>query len=76
MSKYDLYGWNGGAWWSVLPPPVSGWYTTTDRTTLLPEPGQVPMTPEQVRRIVREEIADLPIPFHVPDVLPERTTDA
>jgi hypothetical protein len=47
-----------GAWFQ--------WETvTTDRTT----PSRPPVTEEDIRRIVREEIAELPIKYDVPDSL-------
>lgn len=51
-----------------------GWWeyqrtVMTDRTTT-PQPAVPSMTPEQVRRIVREEIAEV-MPIDVPDTPPE-----
>lgn len=49
--------------------------TTTDNTNpvpprVIPTPA-APVDEERIREIVREEIADLPIPFDVPDAPPE-----
>lgn len=65
-------------WWAVTPPP-SDWFEGqrwsykygTPRISdprVIPAPVvPKPFDEEQIRRIVREEIADLPIPFDVPD---------
>jgi len=36
-----------------------------------PLPAPQPVDEERIRKIVREEVADLPIPFDVPDAPPE-----
>lgn len=69
------------AWFGINPPPRNywqndgwGWETwtvTTNRTLPIMSPQQ-PVDEELVRRLVREEIADLPIPFDVPDAPPEK----
>lgn len=46
-----------------------GWTTTT--TTTQPVTPAPTVDEERIRKIVREEIADLPIPFDVPDAPPE-----
>jgi hypothetical protein len=52
------------------PGPWERWeITTTDHTT--PHAPPQPVDEDRIRRIVREEIARLPIKFDVPDALPE-----
>lgn len=44
---------------------------TTDNTGPVAPQQPAPPTEDQIRKIVRQEIADLPIPFDVPDAPPE-----
>jgi hypothetical protein len=54
------YGWPAEPW---------GYHTRTVTTTR--RSGAQPVGEERIREIVRQEIAGLPIPFDVPDSLPE-----
>jgi hypothetical protein len=70
------------AWWGVTPPPRDwderrwsprgDWYYER-RTYPVPKMPSPAVDEERVRKIVREEIADLPIPFDVPDAPPEQS---
>ena len=61
-------------WWGVNPPPREwsdpNWYYGR-RIERRPAQRPAPVDDERIRKIVREEIADLPIPFDVPDAPPE-----
>ena len=50
-----------------------GWYWEQIKRTPVvePPPPPPPADEERIRKIVREEIAELPIPFDVPDAPPE-----
>lgn len=80
----DMSPWGRGTTW--IGPNYyryRPWYTPEPTSWPWPDAGRpVPYTPprptapapvdeEAIRKIVREEIADLPIPFDVPDTLPE-----
>jgi hypothetical protein len=74
------------AWWGVTPPPRAwtdpywrpgDWYheRRTYPVPKMPSP-EMPspaVDEERIRKIVREEIASLPIPFDVPDAPPEQS---
>ena len=59
-------------WWEVDPSSREwngrGWYYMRRIEQRPPRP---PVDEERIRKIVREEIADLPIRFDVPDAPPE-----
>ena len=57
------------------PEPWGYRYTKTITTTGTDtQPVAVPVDEERIRKIVREEIAELPIQFDVPDAPPEKGT--
>jgi hypothetical protein len=74
------------AWWGVTPPPrdywdspwrygrgmPGDWYYERRTYPVAPVPAPRPVDEERIRKIVREEIANLPIPFDVPDAPPEQ----
>jgi hypothetical protein len=72
---FQSYGFHRGPVWidprylERRAPWTWGWVetVTTDHTA----PYAPPVDEERIRKIVREEIAGLPIPFDVPDAPPE-----
>lgn len=73
MKRYRPYGgpiWIDPRWLEAhgWPDESWGWRTTTTTDTA---PYAKPVSEKRIREIVREEIAELPIKYDVPDAPPE-----